>query len=375
MTPRTWPLVTIGLILGIATVGCDRSPSADAQSPQSETSDEGASTSGPDTVTFAFQPQANPQALAPDADEMAKYMSEQIGVEVEVFLPTSYAAVVEALRSKNADVAYFGGWPYLIAHQKAGAELLAAEERNGNPYYYSRWYVQKDSDIESVADLEGRAVAFTAPTSASGYLFPLAKFIEKTSMETGDDPKDYFSEVIYGGGYQQSLQALLNGRVDATAVSGYAPEIYLSDEELESLRVLAKQGPVPTHGVAVRSALPDELKTNIKEAFLSLNDSEHQELLTSLYGAKRLVERSHDAHVKSLADALETVGAEQDIEGFGAGSGSARGSGSGAAHGSGEQANDEKGSGEGSGQGSGKGSGHAQGSGEGSGSGPGSGAE
>lgn len=334
----------VGLVaaVSLATLGCD----SDESERQAETeSTEETSGDQPEEVVFAFQPQENPEGLRPDADRLADYMSDAIGVPADVYLPTSYAAVVEALRSENADVAYFSGWPYLIASRKTDVDLLVVEERNGNPYYHSRLYVDASSDIQSPSDLKGKSISFTSPTSTSGYLFPMAKVIEETSMETGDDPKSFFSNVVYAGGYQQSLQALLHDRVDVAAASDYAFQLYLSDEERKKIRILTEQGPVPTHGVAVRSALPGDLKQKIEKAFLALNDSEHNDLLKSLYGAEKLVERNHEEHVSALEGALETVGEDRGLEGFGAGSGSGHGS----AEGSGEGSGEESGSGEHSG--------------------------
>lgn len=351
------------------TAGCKE----EASSSTPGQTDEGAAehSEGPSEVTFAFQPQENPDALAPDADEMASYMSDQLGVEAEVFLPTSYAAVVEALRSGNADVAYFSGWPYLVASQKTDLELLVVEEREGNPFYFAKWYVDKESDIESISDLEERSVAFTSPTSTCSYLFPVAKVVEEGGLQKGGDPKNFFSEVVYAGGYQQSLMSLVHGRVDSAVAADYAYEQYLSGEQKKKVRSIAELGPVPTHGVAVRAGLPDGLKSKIKQAFLNLNDSDKNELLESLYGAEKLIARSSgEEHVASLAQAIELVGTDREIEGFGAGSGSGSGHGSGLQAGSGDGA----GAGSGEGAGSGSGSGHGAESGSGHGSGSGSGA-
>ncbi len=338
-------LLALSLVVGLS--GCEKdADKTEGETTAAETSEEGEETEEspemPETLTFAFQPQENPDALAPDVEALADYMTEKTDIKSEVFLPTSYASVVEALRSDNADVAYFSGWPYLVAHREAGVELVAAEVRNGNPFYHSQWYVAKDSGIETLSDLKGKSVAFTSPTSTSGYLFPVAKMIEETEMETGGDPKKFFSQVIYAGGYEQALKSLVHGKVDAAAVSDYAFDQYLTEDERAGIRVLSRQGPVPTHGIAVRSELPDEVKDKIKTAILDLNKPENQALLESIYGAKELAARSHDEHVAPLEEALELVGAEKDIKGFGSGSGS----GSGHDH--------EEGEGKGSGSGSGE---------------------
>lgn len=290
--------------LALVFTGCDTSEeSDDSETAKSAEEDEEEAR----TLTFAFQPQENPEGLQLEADKFAEYISEETGYEVEVYLPTTYASVVEALRSENADVAYFSGLPYLTAHNEADVELLVVEERDGNPHYYSQWYVGADSDIEELADLEERPIAFTSPSSTSGFLFPMAKVIDEGLVEEKGDPKSFFGEVIYAGGYEQALLALVNGQVDAAAASDYAFDLYLDEEQQEQIRVLTRQGPVPTHGLAIRSELPDEVKDKVREALLKLNDEENRELLDSVYGAEKLVERSHEDHVSALDHARSVV--------------------------------------------------------------------
>jgi phosphonate transport system substrate-binding protein len=270
-----------------------------------------------DELVYAFQPQANPEAISPDVEKLGKFLGQKTGIKSKVFLPTNYAGVVEALRSENADVAYFSGWPYLVAHNEAGAELLVVEQRDGKPFYHSQWYALKDGDVNSLADLKDKSIAFTSPTSTSGYLFPLAKVIEEGHIEKGGDPKSYFGEVLYAGGYEQALKALVEGKVDAAAASDYAFDRYLNDEERAKLKVLTKQGPVPTHGIAIRGNLPQEVKDKVKEALLSLNEAENKELLKSVYGAESLVARTHDEHIGALEKSLNLVGDDQGAARFG----------------------------------------------------------
>lgn len=259
------------------------------------------------TVTFAFQPQENPEGLRLDAERFSEFIAQETGYNVEVFLPTSYSVVVEALRYDNADIAYFSGLPYLMAHEASGADILLVEERDGNPFYYSQWYVSADSDYESLADLEGKPIAFTSPTSTSGYLFPMAKVIEEGLVEQGGEPDSFFGEVLFAGGYEQALLALVSGQVEAAAASDYALQQYLTDEQREEVRVLTRQGPVPTHGLAARAGLDEEVRKNIVAALLKLNEEENAELLKSVYGAEKLVPREHEVHVRALRSARDLV--------------------------------------------------------------------
>ncbi len=295
-------------------VACDKKADAPSATTPAATTAAATTATAPtaqiEKLIFAFQPQENPEGMEPSTKKLAEYLSAQIGIPCEVFLPTSYAAVVEALRSENADVAYFSGWPYLIAHNTADVELLVAEERSGKPFYYSQWFVAKDSAYQSLGDLKGKPISFTSPTSTSGYLFPLAKVIEEGHLKTGQDPREFFSDVLYAGGYEASLKALSNGKVEAAAASDYALARYLTPEEQAKIRVLTSQGPAPTHGIAARKALPQEVRDKIKAALLTLNEPEHQGLLKSVYGAERLIERGHDEHVGPLDKAQQLVGAD-----------------------------------------------------------------
>ncbi|MEC9442980.1 MAG: phosphate/phosphite/phosphonate ABC transporter substrate-binding protein [Myxococcota bacterium] len=269
---------------------------------------------GVEKLIFAFQPQENPEGLQLNGKKLAEFMEKETGIKCEIFVPTSYAAVVEALRGNNAHVAYFSGWPYLIAHNTAGVELLVAEERDGKPFYYSQWYVAKDSPIKDLSELKGKNIAFTSQTSTSGYLFPLAKVVEEGHLKPKQDPKEFFGEVLFAGGYEAALKALVAGKVEAAAASDYAPGRYLSEEEQGKIRVLVKQGPAPTHGIAIKSDLPQEVKDKVKAALLKLNADENKELLKSIYGAEKLVERTHDEHVAALDKAQKAVGADYPLE-------------------------------------------------------------
>ena len=300
MFMRLFAISIVALVTASSLAACDSDGSDD-------------SAEGVTKLTFAFQPQENPEGLQLDTEQFGEFIAAQTGYEIDIFLPTNYSAVVEALRGGHADVAYFSGLPYMMAHQMAGAELLVVEERNGNPYYYSQWYALEDSDIEELADLEGRSVAFTSHTSTSGYLFPMAEAIDQGLIAEGGEAEDFFGQVIFAGGYEQALRALVNGQVEGAAASDYALQLYLSDEEREKIRVITEQGPVPTHGLAIRGDLPEEVKDAVRNALLTLNEDEHSDLLQSVYGARKLVEQNHDDHVQALDHAYRIVGFDGDI--------------------------------------------------------------
>ncbi len=303
------------LALGLAfSVGCDKQEEVAAPATAAQDAPKEAPAEEAVKLTFAFQPQENPEGLMPNANKLAEFIAKETGYEIEVFVPTSYAAVVEAMRGNKAQVAYLSAWPYLKAHHSADADLLLVEERGGQTHYMSQWYAQKDSKIEKLEDLRGKTIAFTSPTSTSGFLFPYAKLIQDGVLKEGETLEQGFKGVLFAGGYEGALKSVASGKVDAAAASDYALTKYLSPEEQAKVKVISKQGPVPTHGFAVRADMKPEVREKVKNALLALNEDANRELLKSVYGAEKLVERSHGDHVTALQEAQNAVGAEFPLE-------------------------------------------------------------
>jgi phosphonate transport system substrate-binding protein len=266
----------------------------------------------PGTLIVAFQPQENPEKLQLNAKAMTEFLSKELAMPVKIYLPTDYAAVVEALRAGHAHVAYCSAWPYMLAHKLAGAEIIAAEARGGKTFYYSQWYALKSGMVHSLKDAKGKSAAFTAPSSTSGYLFPLAKLVDDELIPKKGDPAKHFGKVLFAGGYEQALKALVNGQVELAAASDYALGRYLSADEQAKVEVIARQGPVPTHCVAVKNTLSPELRKKVQAALLKLN--ENKELLKSVYGAEQFVPVTHEQHVGALAHALDVTGLDYPLK-------------------------------------------------------------
>jgi len=83
------------------------------------------------------------------------------------------------------------------------------------------------------------------------------------------DPKQFFGEVHFAGGYGQGWQALKAGQVDVTVIAGDVSE-KLFNEVMEGTRIVETQGPVPSHAVVFSKSLRDPLRGKLQEALLGL---------------------------------------------------------------------------------------------------------
>ncbi len=293
-------ILALGLMASLAT-----SHTVSAEEKDSE------ETMAPEKIVVIFQKQKNPKELQAAADKVSAALEEKIGIPVDIVIPSSYGASVQALVSETAHVAYLSSIPYLLAKNEAPVEIILAEERDGRTDYDSVFVVKKDSPYQSLEELKGKRMMFTSPTSTSGYVMAYSRLVNDGFLEPGENPDQFFSEVNFAGGYDKALLAVLYGQADLCAVSDYTMEgekakVYLPDDKRSELRVLTETPGVPTHLIAVRSDLPQEIKSQIKEAILSISENS-PELLSDVYGAAKFVEVDEEEHIKGAAQAIRNT--------------------------------------------------------------------
>ena len=129
----------------------------------------------PSTLIFAYTPVEDPAVYAKAWDGFIKYMEQTTGKKVVFFPVQSNAAEIEAMRSGRLHIAGFNTGSNPIAVNCAGFVPFAIMgTKDGQFGYEMEIIVPADSPIKTPADLKGKKVAFTSPTSNSGYKAPLA---------------------------------------------------------------------------------------------------------------------------------------------------------------------------------------------------------
>ncbi len=255
------------------------------------------SEAAPGKLRLVFIAYENPNQLVENVEPVVAYLEKELGVEVEHFAATDYAAVVEALRYGNADAGFMGSLQYVLAHDQAGARPLVGEIYNGSATYVSRIFVRRDSGIGKLEDLRGKSIAFVDPISSSGYMYPLDAFRHAGLIGGRDDAETFFGRVYFAGGDEQAIRAVLNRFVDAAGVGQYAFDL-LRGEERDQIVHVGESKPIPSHCVVVREGLDAGLAEKLKRALLKLNDGPNRALLKVLYSVDGYVEVSHETYAE-----------------------------------------------------------------------------
>ena len=226
---------------------------------------------------------------------LADYTSEELGVPVKLFAPADYNGVIQGLLGGTIDMAWLGASAYAATYlqdPEAVEPVLVKVNMDGSIGYHSIGFARKDSGITSLQDMQGKVFGFGDPNSTSGYLIPSIEIPQATgaSMESGD----YFGEVKFTGGHEQTIVAVYNGDIDGGVTwadgqgnweDGYnsgalrkAVDAGLVD--MNELVEIWKSKVIPEGPVVLRKALPEDVKAKM----IALVDGLHERDQDCAYG-------------------------------------------------------------------------------------------
>ena len=106
-----------------------------------------------DTITIGFIPVEKADELTPKAKELETFLENELGVDVEIVVPTNYETIIEGMRFGHIDAAFMDTGPAWITHQRTGAEVVLAELVAGKVNYQATvWTLANNDSINSLAD-------------------------------------------------------------------------------------------------------------------------------------------------------------------------------------------------------------------------------
>lgn len=224
----------------------------------------------PDTLNFAYTPLEDPSIYPEIWKGFLDHVAKVTGKKVRLFLLQTNAAQLEALRSGRLHVAGINTGSVPVAVNCSGAVPFAMMHGPAGPYgYQMEIIVPASSPVKAVADLKGRTIAFTSPTSNSGYKAPA--YILET--EFGLKADDYKSQ--YSGKHDNSILGVANGDYEAAAVASTVTARLATrgTYDPKAIRVIYRSATFPTTGYGYTHNLKPELAAKIREAFMTFSIS------------------------------------------------------------------------------------------------------
>ncbi len=137
---------------------------------------------------------------------------------------------------------------------------------SGDPVYFGDLVVPARSTAQSLHDLGGAVIGCNDPVSLSGH-YALRFALHDLGVEA-----DTFAQLRFTGGHHQSLDLLLEGRLDAAVVDSVVLSARRRDPAVvDSLRTIQRLGPWPVQPLVARSSLPDSQVLAVRTALLDAN--------------------------------------------------------------------------------------------------------
>lgn len=215
-----------------------------------------ASEVAPAEITIGVIPGGNPENLREQGVALAKELQTKLNIPVNVYISKNYSGLIEAMKTKKVDFAFFSSLTYVFAEEQAQAKVLLKKVWE-EPFYYSVIITSKKSGIKTLRDLKGQRIVFVDDKSSSGYLYP-----QVALRKAGFSDKD-FKSLMFSGNHQASIQYLETKKADAAAVFSddengkQGAWVKFGTDKKNQYRIIWKSAPIPNDPFCVRQDFYD----------------------------------------------------------------------------------------------------------------------
>jgi phosphonate transport system substrate-binding protein len=264
------------------------------------------------TLTFGVVPfkQDNDARLL--LNDFCAKLGDAIGHAVQPHRAPSPEALAAAVTAGRVHVAWLS--PTLLVTSKL-ADLvvpLASSIREGSATYHAAIFAREDGPIKTAEDLAGKRVAWVAPSSASGYIYPRLALVRR-----GLDPRTLFASEGFYQSHGAVAAAVSEGRADAGATfvsfengDPSRPVARAGFRELEGAspaRIVLMAGPIPADVIVALRSFGPQFRTNLLRTLKLLAGGEATSAsVHAIFGLRTFAAHSESA-LASLHQMLKTA--------------------------------------------------------------------
>lgn len=300
-------------------------------------------------IQVLFVPSVSAEEIIAGGEVLEATLEAATGLFFEVSVPTSYAAVLEEMCASPDDtIGFIPAQAYILGSDMCGIEVALKSLRFGYTEYWTQFIVPRDSDIQSIEDLNGKVWAYPETTSTSGFLVPSGIF-----ATLGIEPSESFE----AGGHTATAQAIYDGSADfgttffSPAIDGERNVLWDGDpvnadvpddlveacaldadgqivcgddfyprdarrniregapDVIQAVRIVTLSAPIPNDTLSYGPEFPEDLQNTINDALKTFaeNDPEGFALAFDAYSWSGVAD-TNDADFDSIRALLEALG-------------------------------------------------------------------
>lgn len=238
------------------------------------------------TFTIAYAPNESTTDSTDARSTLAKDLGKVINMDVKEIQASDYTAIIEALRTGKADMAYMGALAVAMGAERAGVTPIVMKAPNGDKaqaVYHSVFITQKNnSEINSIKDFKGKTIAFVDPDSTSGNLVPTSEIMKAfpdlhLTNEKIHTNGEFFEAVSLSGKHQAGLQAVIKGDVDIVPISDQimASEFKNGNADENAVKVVHSSAAIPAEAMVVSKTVNEDLKKTLTKFLVEYNNKDY----------------------------------------------------------------------------------------------------
>ena len=245
-------------------------------------------------VKIFFTPSVESETITENSKDMIQFLEKETGLYFKSSVPTNYITVVESFGSDRADVAIMNSFGYLLANEKYQANAELRILRNQDSYYKGQIIASVASGINKLEDIQGKRMAYTDPSSTSGYLLPSKMLKDKNIVPVN---------TVFGMKHDNVVTMIYQGQVDAGATyySPPGPDGAIKDarsrvltqfpDVVEKIKIIELTDSIPNDPIVFRKGIDIETKKKVKEALLKYVQTENgKKVFKIIYGIDGIIE-------------------------------------------------------------------------------------
>lgn len=206
-------------------------------------------------------------------------MEKGTGLKVNAFFASDYAGVIEGMRFKKVQVAWFGNKSAMEAVDRADGEVFAQTvAASGAAGYYAHVLVHKDSPYQKLEDVlkcdKSLDFGIGDPNSTSGFLVPTTFIFSAKNI----DPKQCF-KTVRNANHEANALAVANKLVHAATNNSENMERLekTAPQAHANIRVIWTSPLIPSDPLVWRKDLDAGLKEKISGFLFSYGKSGNAE--------------------------------------------------------------------------------------------------
>jgi phosphonate transport system substrate-binding protein len=222
------------------------------------------------TFTFGVVPQYEPQKLTAIWQPFLNKVTEKTGVQLKLVTVESIPVFEQDFADGDYDFAYMNPWHSVIAFDKQGYLPIVKDAAR---HLQGVLVVNKNSNIESVKQLEGAEIAFPAPNALGASLLMRAELALLYGLTI---------KPVY---VQTHSSVYLNVALNATpAGGGVMGTLKQQPQNLQQkLKVIYKTRKVSRHPIVVHPRVNNQVQAQVQQAIIEIgSDPKQKHLLAGI---------------------------------------------------------------------------------------------